>query len=180
MGGDHRVERGNRIVRVGPVIYGADAEITGWVAKRIPGYVTSPGARALGVVKDGRIVAGVTYERFNGANIEASIAAEPGARWADRLVLHHIFAYPFLQLGVEAVTLLVALDNFASLNLATKLGFSQVAIVPFAAPGGAPLVILQMYAEQCRWIGRGSDDSQAVAQDPDEPQPPPSDSQMSR
>lgn len=152
MGGDHRVERGNRIVRVGPVIYGADAEITGWVAKRIPGYVTSPGARALGVVKDGRIVAGVTYERFNGANIEASIAAEPGARWADRRVLHHIFAYPFLQLGVEAVTLLVALDNFASLNLATKLGFSQVAIVPFAAPGGVPLVVLQQYREQCRWL----------------------------
>ena len=152
MGGDHGAEGRNRIVRVGPAIYGADAEIAAWVAKRIPGYVTSPGARAIGIARGGRIVAGVTYERFNGVNIEASIAAEPGSRWADRTALRHIFAYPFQQLGVEAVTLLVALDNLASLNLATKLGFSQVAIVPFAATGGAPLLILQQYREHCRWI----------------------------
>lgn len=162
MGRDHGVERSNRIVRVGPVIYGADAEITEWVAKRIPGYVTSPGARALGVVKGGRIVAGVTYERFNGANIEASIAAEPGVPWADRRVLHHIFAYPFLQLGVEAVTLLVALDNLPSLNLATKLGFHQIAIVPFAAQGGAPLVVLQAYREQCRWLRHEQEGQQSA------------------
>ncbi len=152
MGGNHRDERRGPVVRAGSLIYGADAEITDWVAQRIPGYVTSPGAKAIGVVKQGRFVAAVTYERYNGANIEAAIAAEPGARWADRAVLRGLFSYPFEQLGVEAVTLLVALDNLASLNLATKLGFAQVAIVPFAAPAGVPLVILQMYRDQCRWL----------------------------
>ena len=152
MGRDNRDVGSGRIVRVGALIYGADGEITDWVAGKIPGYVSSPGAKAIGVIRSGKIVAGVTYERFNGSNIEAAIAALPGTRWADRTVLHGLFSYPFEQLGVEAVTLLVALDNLESLNLATKLGFSHVALIPFAAPKGVPLVVLQMYREQCRWL----------------------------
>jgi site-specific recombinase XerC len=142
-------------VRIGNVVYGADRLIAEWVGQRIPGYVQTPGVAALGVIKGNKVVAGVTYERCNGVNIEASIAAEPGSGWADRHTLFHIFAYPFLQLGVEAVTVLVPMDNLSSLNLATKLGFNHVALIPFAAHGGGPLVVLQMYREQCRWLRHG-------------------------
>lgn len=155
MGGNHGPESVNRIIRRGAVIYGADQEIAQWVAKRIPDYTLMPGARSLGVVKDGKIVAGVVFERCNGFNIEASIAAMPGAGWADRKTLFALFSYPFHQLGVEAVTVLVSLANLESLNLATKLGFEKVALVPFAARDGAPLVILQMTIEQCRWLRHG-------------------------
>jgi len=155
MGEDHRVAGRVRIIRRGAVIYGADAEIQRWVAKRIPEYVISPGARSLGVVKGEKIVAGVVYERCNGFHVEASIAAVPGSRWADRRTLFDLFAYPFLQLGVEAISVLVSLANLESLSLATKLGFDRVALVPFAAQGGAPLVILQMTRDQCRWLEHG-------------------------
>lgn len=155
MGRDHGPHGGRRITRIGRVIYGADDEIADWVAQRIPGYVRAPGAVALGVIADSRIAAGVIYERCNGLHVEASIAATPGAAWADRRVLFHLFAYPFLQLGVEAITVLVPLDNAESLNLATKLGFHQIALVPFAAHHGQPLVVLQQYRDQCRWLRHG-------------------------
>lgn len=155
MGRDHGPDGRTRIVKLGSVIYGADAEIAAWVGRQIPGYVHSPGAQALGVIKAGKVVAGVVYERCNGAHLEASIAALSGRRWADRSTLFHLFAYPFLQLGVQAVTVLVAQTNLASLNLATKLGFSPIAIVPFAAQDQSPLIILQMTRNQCRWLKNG-------------------------
>lgn len=152
MGGNHRADGSRRIIKAGGIIYGADPEIADWVAKRIPGYIRSPGAVALGVERKNRIVAGVIFERFNGANIEASIAADPGTKWADRKTLFRLFAYPFLQLGCDCITVLIALNNLPSLNLATKLGFNQIALVPFAAHDGVPLVILQQYRDQCRWL----------------------------
>lgn len=152
MGGNHGAEGGRRIIKAGSVIYGADAEISDWIAKRIPDYIQTPGAVCLGVVRGDKIVAGVAFERCNGANIEASIAALPGSRWATRDTLFRLFAYPFWQLGVQAITVLVPLPNLVSLNLATKLGFERIALVPFAAPGGVPLVVLQMYRDRCKWI----------------------------
>lgn len=155
MGGNHWPDSRNRVVKRGAVVYGADAEVQEWVAKRIPEYVLTPGARSLAVIKGDRVVAAVVYERCNGHNVEASIAAIPGSGWADRNTLFQLFAYPFAQLGVQAVTVLVSMANIESLNLATKLGFAPVAIVPFAAQAGAPLVILQMTIEQCRWLRHG-------------------------
>jgi hypothetical protein len=155
MGGNHGPDGRNRIIKRGAVIYGADEEIAGWVGKKIPDYTLMPGARSLGVIKDDRIVAGVVFERCNGHHVEASIAALPGSDWADRRTLFQLFAYPFLQLEVQAVTVLVSMANLESLNLATKLGFAPVAFVPFAARDGAPLIILQMTIEQCRWLKHG-------------------------
>lgn len=155
MGGNHGPDGRNRIVRRGSVIYGADDEVAAWVAKQIPDFQALPGARSLGVVKGEKIVAGVVFERCNGAHVEASIAAKPGSAWADRATLDALFSYPFRQLGVQAITVLVSMANLESLNLATKLGFERIAIVPFAARHGAPMVILQMTVEQCRWLDHG-------------------------
>lgn len=155
MGGTDKPEGRNRIIRRNAVVYGADREIAQWVGRNITDFILSPDARSLGVVKDDRIVAGIVYDRCNGHNIEASIAAIPGSGWADRNTLFQLFAYPFLQLGVQAVTVLVSMANLESMNLATKLGFQPIAIVPFAAQDGAPLVILQMTIEQCEWLKHG-------------------------
>lgn len=161
MGGNHGPDGRHRIMRRGAVVYGADDEVQRWVAKRIPDYTLSSGARSLAVIKGDRVVAAVVYERCNGHHVEASIAALPGSGWADRNTLFQLFAYPFLQLGVQAVTVLVSMANLESLNLATKLGFQPVAIIPFAATHGAPLVILQMTIEQCRWIQHGQGEQSA-------------------
>ncbi|MFE3836924.1 hypothetical protein [Pseudogemmobacter sonorensis] len=137
------------------MLYGADAEVAAWIAGRIPGYRPESDTRALGVIKDGDLVAGVTYERWNGLHCEVSIAALPGSAWADRRTLFALFHFPFVQLGCEAITVLVPMTNLLSLNLATKLGFERQAIIPFAARDGSPLIVLQQFRGRCRWLGYG-------------------------
>lgn len=155
MGKNPEPSRDGRLTRIGAVVYGADLEVGTWVARQIPGYLLLPGARALGVIKGNKLVAGVIFERCNGFHVEASIAAVPGSGWADRSTLFHLFHYPFVTLGCEAVTLTIGGTNLPSLNLATKLGFTPIAQVPFAAHDGSPLIVLQMYRDQCGWIENG-------------------------
>lgn len=151
MGADRRHDGGRRLIRDG-VLFGADAIVTEWVRRRIPAYTPEPEARALGVVGDGDLVAGVVYEHFNGAHVQAAIAAEPGTAWAKRAVLRHLFGYPFHQLGCQAISVLVPATNLASLNLALKLGFEPEAFLKFAAPDASALVVLKQFRETCRWI----------------------------
>lgn len=149
----HQPESRRRIARIGAVVFGADKEVAQWVGRSIPGFIASEGARALGVVKDGRLLAGAVFERWNGVHVEASIAARPHSRWADRRTLFALFYYPFVTLGCEAISVTVPASNLASLNLATKLGFEPIAIIPFAAHDGGALIVLQQYRPKCRWIG---------------------------
>lgn len=152
MGADRRDEGGDSLSVRDGVLFGADREVAEWVKLSIPFMEISPGARALGVFKDGEIVAGVVYERYNGVHLEASIAATPGSGWATRGALQHLFGYPFNQLGCKAISVLVPMSNINSMNLATKLGFTPEAIVKFAAPDGGDLIVLKMFRETCRWI----------------------------
>lgn len=162
MGRDRERQGGRGVIVKGSVLYGADEAVIEWVGRQIEGYVPMEGATALGVVKAGRLVAGVVYERCTGFNVEASIAAAPHVPWADRSTLFKLFDYPFRQLGVEAITVTVPGSNLPSLNLALKLGFAAQAYVPFAAPDGSPLIVLQQYRNTCRWVNRDGQRQQST------------------
>jgi hypothetical protein len=155
MGGTGRNVGDGALIKVGAVVYGADAQVAEWVAAQIPGYQIASDTRALGVIKGNKLVAGVIYEGFTGFNVHAAISAIPGSGCADRRTLAALFAYPFLQLGVQAITVMVPMSNLESLNLATKLGFEAQAFIKFAARDGGPLVVLQQYRDKCRWISHG-------------------------
>lgn len=152
MGETRQTDGQRRIVRAGDVLFGADDLVTRWVSKRIPGFRCNGLQRALGIIEGEDLVAGVVYDNYNGIHCEASIAADRIGRWASRRTLHTIFAYPFIQLDCQAISVVVPSSNIASLNLATKLGFEPEAIVRFAAHDGSSLVILKMLRETCKWV----------------------------
>lgn len=152
MGADRGRDGGRGLIRRGNLLYGADALVGEWVARRIAGYAATPDTRAIGIVHGDALVAGAAFDRYNGIHIEACIAAKPGAPWATRATLRGLFAYPFIQLGCVAVTVLVPSTNAESLNLATKLGFRPEALVKYAAHDGSTLVVLKMLRDQCRWV----------------------------
>lgn len=162
MDGTDQPQGRGRLKRLGRVIFGADKEVSAWVATKIDGFTVSEDARALGVISGDRLVAGVVFERWNGVHVEASIAATPGARWADRSTLFSLFWYPFGTLDCRAITVTVPMSNLPSLNLATKLGFKPQAIVPFAARDGGALLVLQEYRDTCRWIGHHGQEQQGA------------------
>jgi hypothetical protein len=81
------------------LIFGADEYLKTWTAKQIgiDGFGLSV---AIGVQRDGEIIAAAVYHDLRQGQIEASIAST-SLRWASRSVLHALFAYPFNQVGAN-------------------------------------------------------------------------------
>ena len=113
---------------------GIEAAIVGsWVAKRINGFYEATHSQAIGLEKDGRIVAGVIFENYNGKSIVVHIAIEgritPLFLWA-------IGDYAFNQLGIYKVIAPVHSDNWKAVRLVEHLGFTEEARLRDTQPNG--------------------------------------------
>lgn len=127
-----------------------DPEIVGpWVCARGGGTWTNGRGTAIGKLKDGKLIAGVLYEDWNGANIVEHIAAE--GNWACRRFLNVMFDYPFNQLGVRRITAPVAATNIKCINLVTRMGFTLECTLAQANPDG-DVHIFRMFKEECKYI----------------------------
>ena len=99
-----------------------DVSVIGpWVAKRTGGGWCAGRGQGLGKIVNGKLVAGVLYEDYNGANVVCHIAGE--GNWADRRLLAIIFDYPFNQLKVKRMTAPINGDNAKSIKLVEHMGF---------------------------------------------------------
>lgn len=127
-----------------------DAEAVGpWVCERAGGAWVPGRGTAIGWVNKGKLVAGVIFEDFNGANILAHMAGE--GNFLKRQFLHFIFWYPFKQLQAKRVTLPIASTNEKAIRFVEHLGFEHEATLRDAHPSG-DLVLYKMTSDQCRWI----------------------------
>lgn len=125
-------------------------KVTDWVAQRTGG-VAQPGDVGIGLVEDDRLIAGVSFDRWNGASICMHVAAEPGARWMTRQYLHVCFRYPFEQIKVRKIVGLVGAKNVEARRFDEHLGFVLEATLSDAHPDGS-LLVYTMTREQCRWL----------------------------
>ena len=126
--------------------------VFGFVAPRT-NLALAQGMRALGLERDGRLVAGVVFEGINGFNAWMHVAAEPGARWMNRAFLRACFAYPFEQLRLRRVSGYVAASNTQARGFDEQLGFVQEATLAGAAADGSDVLIYVMRRENCRFLG---------------------------
>lgn len=127
-----------------------DESIVGpWVHSRFGATYTPGHASAIGRVKDGKLIAGVTYENYNGANVFCSIAGE--GNWANKRFLWLIFDYPFNQLNCRRITTTVNPGNVESQKFTEKLGFDVECKLKDAHPEG-DMWVFRMFKENCRWI----------------------------
>jgi RimJ/RimL family protein N-acetyltransferase len=122
-----------------------------WVMHHCGGTWVSGQGSGIGLEENGRLVAGCTYQNFNGASVWISAAGERGGRWMTRGFLWTSFAYPFRQLQVRKLLAQVASGNEASRKLVEHLGFRLEATLKDADPSGDVLVY-GMTKSQCRWL----------------------------
>ena len=127
-----------------------DAELVGpWVCEKI-GVEWHPGsATAIGKIIDGKLIAGVLYQNWNGANIVEHIAGIDN--WADRTFLAVIFDYPFNQIGAKRITVSICSSNTKSIDLVKKMGFNQEAKLHGATSKG-DLLIFSMFKDECKYL----------------------------
>jgi RimJ/RimL family protein N-acetyltransferase len=106
-------------------------------------------AKGIGLLKDGVLVAGAAYDKYNGRNIfvHQRIDAKPTkAYW------RAIASYPFEDLGCSRMTVTVEASNAKSLKLVTHLGFVEEARLSGAAGDGGDFILLVLWKENCKLL----------------------------
>jgi len=120
-----------------------------WVAARVQGKYFAEGSQAIGLERDGQIIAGVIYENFNGASIVCHIAIEGRMT---KGYLKAIFAYPFEFCKVKKIIVAVVSNHAKSLKLVTNMGFSEEARLKDASRDG-DIIFLTLAKKDCRFLG---------------------------
>lgn len=132
------------------LVYGEDERVGQWIAARTDGEFR-PGAKCIGLERDGDLIAGCMVDWWNGASCYMHIAAE-GRHWLNRDFLFHCFHYVFEQLGARVAIGLVPSNNAAALRFDKHLGFVEQVRIPEGHPDG-DLVVLTISKEQARtWL----------------------------
>lgn len=119
---------------------------------RIVGLHQADDMRAIGLRRNGEMVAAAIYEGFNGKNMWVHLAAEPGRRWMTRDFLRAGFAYPFLVCGVERLSGYVNSSNVEARRLNEHFGYRPEAVLNGAAPDGGDVLIYVMWRKDCRYV----------------------------
>lgn len=128
-----------------------DAEIIGpWVSELSGGAWIPHRGTCIGQFdNEGSITAGVIYEDFNGANVVCHIAGV--GHWANKRYLWAIFDYPFVQMRVKRITVIIKDSNKKSIALVEKMGFTIEARLAQATPDG-DLLIYRLFKDDCKYI----------------------------
>ena len=139
------------------LLFHADEAVTQWVSKQQPYPVDySTGTRAIGVVKNGKMIGGAVYSNYrnapHGGMMEITIAGKPG--WLTRRSIRVLLYYPFEDCGCFRVTCLVARGNKRSRDVAERLGFKfeGTARRVFSPHKSGDCMIYGLLKSENRWI----------------------------
>jgi len=113
----------------------------------------SEGMQAIGLRKDGELIAGVLFDGINGKNAWMHVAAKPGCRWMTRYYLRACFHYPFVTCGVDRISGHVNESNAQARRFDEHLGFKEEARLKGAAPDGGDVILYVMWRQDCRFLG---------------------------
>jgi hypothetical protein len=126
------------------------ARIGQWVADKL-GTVYSPNSSAaIGLVKDGNVVAGVIYENWNRRSVVTHIAIEGRLT---RSFLYAIFHHPFVTCGVNNIISAVNDTNTKSVLMVENMGFIAEGRLKDCSPDG-DIILYTMQKSDCRFLGK--------------------------
>ena len=124
-------------------------EIGRWVAAQMDGHFSEANSNAIGMIRDGKIVAGVIYENCNGQSVVCHLAI---AGQVNKSFLRITTGFAFDALGVKKIIGPISSANTKSIKAAKTTGFVEEARITNAAPNG-DIILFTMTAKQCRFLG---------------------------
>lgn len=134
-------------------IFVGQGDVHAWIASR-SGLVWVADFQGIAREVDGKVVAAVGYDHHQGSSCSFHIAADPGA--ITRRLLFHAFATPFFPVeqggwGYKVMLGIIQAGNKASLDIASRLGFTEWGTLPDGHTSGA-LHFFRMTREECPWL----------------------------
>lgn len=106
----------------------------------------------IGLERDGEIIAGALYERCNGKNAFLHFASNEKKDWASKSFVREVFTYPFVTLGYERLSTVLASSNEETMDFDLHIGFREEARLVNAAHDGSDQVYLVMWKKDCKWL----------------------------
>jgi RimJ/RimL family protein N-acetyltransferase len=124
--------------------------IGAWVAEQV-NHTSSWGSfYALGIMRDGQIIAGVVFNNYNGANATAHIAIARQTRLVHKMI-EASFDYAFNFCKLKRLTGMVPSNEPKILAFDKHIGFEEEFVMKDGAPG-ADMHVLVMWPDKCRWL----------------------------
>lgn len=120
-----------------------------WVAMKTGSRWVCGMGTAIGVLKEGTLIGGITYTNWNGRNVWMDVAGE--GRWLSKKLLWMAFDYPFNQLGCNRVSGWVEEANTEAQRFDEHLGFTLETRLKDAGTTG-DVLIYRMYRDECKWV----------------------------
>lgn len=143
------------------ILYGADKELSDWVSLNVLGKagLYDDNSRCIGHVKDGKLIAAVTYNQFRCRPDGQMYMLEMGVyscdkAWATREFLRAVFEYPFIQCGCRLVKTACFAENQEVIKFNRKLGFVPEGYHREAWPLGGATISFSMLKEECKWLDK--------------------------
>lgn len=136
-------------------IYGHDRAICEWVVDRLHGFDKAEDFApyvAIGLIKNGKLIAGVIYNNYRKHSIEMTIVAIDST-WATKNTLRKFYEYPFNQLGVARVTATIAKPNKRARKMVERLGYKLEGVARHGMDGVKDACIYGMLKKECKWLG---------------------------
>ena len=134
--------------RMGWRIESSDA-IGQWTAERLRMGYFADRSQALGLVRDGQIIAGAIYENWNGRSIMAHFVVEGRLT---RAYLGALFDYAYVVCDVCKVICPVSEGNTKSRKLLCNMGFELEAELSDCDPQGS-ILLYTLRKDACRFLG---------------------------
>jgi hypothetical protein len=113
-------------------VYGHDELVSHFVATLIPhcrrGF--GPNAKAIGIIEDSRLIAGLVYYNYDpeAEIIEIAGAALPKKNWLTRGTMARMYQYPFIQCGCQMVVQRTPADDTRLLGMLASFDYTFVTV----------------------------------------------------
>jgi RimJ/RimL family protein N-acetyltransferase len=133
------------------LIYGQEERLLPWAQERIGAGPFRRDAYAIGLEREGELVAVVVFDTFSACDAHIHIASDGTRRWMNKELLLATFAYAFTQLKLNRVTGVVPAKNAQAIAFDLHLGFEPEGRCAKALPDD-DIIILGMLRERCRFI----------------------------
>ncbi len=132
--------------------YNFDQDVHEWVSNELGvGKIVDGDVRSIGVVRDGKLIAGIVFHGYKGFMVDASLATTD-KKWCTKSVLRAFFEYPFNVLGCVRFQATCSKKNKPMRKLFEKLGFKFEGKARKAFNGKDDAMIYSMLKNECRWI----------------------------
>ena len=118
-----------------------------WVTEQTQGGFDPARSVAIGLERDGEIVAGTVYENWNGVSVMCHIVWQQ----ITPAYLAAVYDYPYNVAKVDKIIGPISSNHTRALKLVRKMGFSEEARLKDAAPDG-DIVLMTLTPDRCRFL----------------------------